>query len=147
MRVLGIKKARARSVARAKALEANVARAISETVDEVHKAGRENIDAMTTKRSGRLSKWYRKSIRSKGARGLVGYLTRKARGKEGAFYARFVHDGTLKTKARPFHDQAVSEVEGRHAGRMRAALARALSGTAAPSALGRTGGGLERNLE
>ncbi len=126
MRSTGFRKARAKSAARVRALDVNVAKAISETVDEVHQAGRENIDAMTTKRSGRLRKWYRKSIRSKGARGLVGYLTRKARGGDGAFYARFVHDGTSKTKARPFHDHAVLEVEGKHAGRMRAALARAL---------------------
>jgi len=147
MRVTGHRKARARSRARVQALDAHVAKAISDTVDEVHRAGRENIDAMTAKRSGRLRRWYRKSIRSKGARGLVGYLTRKARGKDGAFYARFVHDGTSKMKARPFHDHAVREVEGRHAGRMRAALARALSGKAAPSALARTGGGQERDAE
>lgn len=147
MRVKGIQQARARSKARVRALDPNIASAISETVDEVHQAGRENIDAMTTGRSGRLRKWYRKSIRSKGQRGLVGYLTRKARGKDGAFYARFVHDGTSKSKARPFHDHAVLEVEGKHAGRMRAALARALSGKAAPSALARTGGGREGDVE
>ncbi len=147
MRVTGIQRARRKSASRVKALDANVAKAISETVDEVHQAGRENIDAMTAKRSGRLKRWYRKSIRSKGARGLVGYLTRKARGKDGAFYARFVHDGTSKMKARPFHDHAVLEVEGKHAGRMRAALARALSGKAAPGALARTGGGKEGNVK
>ena len=147
MRSTGFQKARAKSAARVRALDVNVAKAISDTVDEVHQAGRENSDAMTTKRSGLLRKWYRKSIRSKGARGLVGYLTRKARGKDGAFYARFVHDGTSKTKARPFHDHAVLEVEGKHAGRMRAALARALSGRAAPGGLARTGGGQEGDVE
>ena len=147
MRVSGVSRARAKSATRVRALDVNVAKAISETVDEVHRAGLENIDAMTSKRSGRLRKWYRKSIRSKGARGLVGYLTRKARGKDGAFYARFVHDGTSKARARPFHDHAVLEVEGRHRGRMRAALARALSGKAAPGALARTGGGQERDVE
>lgn len=147
MPATGFNKARSRSAARVRALDVNVAKAISETVDEVHQAGRENIDAMTAKRSGRLRKWYRKSIRSKGSRGLVGYLTKSARGKAGAFYARFVHDGTSKARARPFHDHAVLEVEGKHAGRMRAALARALSGKAAPSALARTGGGQEGNVK
>ena len=147
MRASGFTKGRRRSASRVRALDANVLRAIEKTVDEVHQAGLENIDAMTSRRSGRLRKWYRKSIRSKGARGLVGYLTRKARGKDGAFYARFVHDGTSKAKARPFHDHAVLEVEGKHAGRMRAALARALSGKAAPGALARTGGGQEGDVE
>ena len=146
MRQAGYKQARANSAARVRALNVHMAQAISETVDDVHQAGRENIDAMTTQRSGRLRKWYRKSIRLKGARGLVGYLTRTARGKTGAFYARFVHDGTSKTQARPFHDHAVLEVEGKHAGRMRAALARALSGKAAPSGLARTGGHQEKDV-
>lgn len=118
-------------------MDANIVQAIAETTDEVHHAGLENIEAMTTDRSGRLRKWYRKSIRAKGARGLVGYLSKKARGKLGAFYARFVHDGTSKMKARPFHDRAVLEEAGKHAGRMRAALVRALSGKGSPSTTGR----------
>ena len=147
MRVSGVSRARAKSATRVRVLDIEMAKALSETVDEVHQAGLENIDAMTSRRSGRLRKWYRKSIRSKGTRGLVGYLSRKARGKEGAFYARFVHDGTSKARARPFHDHAVLEVEGRHRGRMRAALARALSRKAAPGALAKTGGGSEEDVE
>lgn len=145
MRASGFRGARKKSRRRAQALDHNIASAISKTVDEVHQAGAENIDAMTTKRSGRLARFYKKTLKSGGARGLVGFLTKTARRK--AFYARFVHDGTSRQKAQPFHDNAVLEVEGRHAGRMAVALRRALSGRASPSALGRTGGGSERDIE
>ncbi|XAT57851.1 hypothetical protein GN241_11055 [Rhodobacteraceae bacterium IMCC1335] len=144
MRVSGHKQSRARSRRRSKAVDANVAAAISETVVDVHRAGVENIDAMVSKRSGRLRKFYKKSLRAKGTRGLVGYVSAKAR--RAAFYARFVHDGTSRQKARPFHDHAVLEFEGKHTGRMRAALRKALSGRASPSGLARTGGGRERNI-
>jgi len=144
MRAKGFRRARSNSRRRVAALDANVAKAISDTVDEVHQAGLENIDAMTGRRSGRLKRFYKKSLRAKGARGLVGYVSAKAR--KSAFYARFVHDGTSRQKARPFHDNAVLEFVGKHAGRMRAALAKSLSGRAGPSGLGRTGGGRERGL-
>ena len=144
MRIKGIKKARAKNKARVRALDVGIANAISQTVDEVHKAGLHNIDAMTRKQSGRLRKFYQKALRSKGQRGLVGYVTKSARKR--AFYARWVHDGTSRQKARPFHDNAVLGVEGKHAGRMKAALARALSGKASPSGLARTGGGLEKDI-
>lgn len=144
MRSSGFKGARTRSRQRTKSVDANVSAAIAKTVVDVHRAGLENIDAMVSKRSGRLRRFYKKSLRAKGARGLVGYVSAKAR--RAAFYARFVHDGTSKQKARPFHDHAVLEFEGKHAGRMRSALVKALSGRASPSGLARTGGGRERNI-
>ena len=147
MRASGFNNARKRSKQRVRALDVHAANAISETVDEVHQAGVENIKEMTQKRSGRLLRFYKKATRGKGQgfRGLVGYLTKTARRK--AFHARFIHDGTKTVEARPYHDNAVLEHEGKHAGRMRAALAGALSNKAAPSALARTGGGSERDLE
>ena len=145
MRSSGFKRARSNTRKRVAALDDHTRKAIAETVGEVHRAGLENIDATVGKKSGRLRRFYKKSLRANGAKGLVGYISAKAR--RAAFYARFVHDGTARTKARPFHDHAVLEFEGKHAGRMRAALKRALSGKAAPGGLARSGGTTERDVE
>ena len=142
MRATGFRKARAKSRRRSEALDANVRVAIAETVTEVRRDGLDNLASMTKKRSGTLVRNYKKALRKGGMVGLVGYIT--ARARDAAFYARFIHDGTSRIKARPFHDQAVLAAEGRRNLRMRAALSRALSGRASPSSLGRTGGTGER---
>ena len=138
-RLKGVSKARARSRQRPDILDAKTVAAISETVDQVHKAGRENIDRMIKRRSGLLRRRYRKQVRSRTKTGLVGYITKSAR--KAAFYARFVHDGTRYAEARPFHDLAVFQHEGAHRRKMRKALGLALSDAAAPSGLARTGRG------
>jgi hypothetical protein len=145
MRAKGFKTARRKSRQRVEKLDANVGDAIEATVTDVHATGRENIGAMLRKISGKLFDGYGKRISKKGHRGLVGYVTRRAR--ENAFYARFVHDGTANAKAFPFHDLAVLEHEGRHKKRMRDASLKALDDRASPSSLARTGRGRERNLE
>lgn len=145
MRASGFRQARRKSAARKASIDPNAAAGIRETVEEVHLEGRKNIDAMTDKRTGRLRRWYKKALRKGGSVGLVGYVSRKAR--SAAYYARFVHDGTSKTKARPFHDQAVNSEAGNHAKRMRRANADALLGRASPSGLARTGGQSERDVE
>lgn len=144
-RVSGFKRARKKSKRRVGRLDGAVIAAIGETVDDVHRAGLENIDAMTNKKSGRLRRFYRKKLSPTSLKGLVGYFSAAAR--RSAFYARFVHDGTSKSKARPYHDDAVLEHEGRHRARMRQANEIALDDRASPSGTGRSGGGRERNIE
>ncbi|AHD12145.1 HK97-gp10 family putative phage morphogenesis protein [Phaeobacter gallaeciensis] len=143
-------KAKGFSAARRKSARRNsrhskaVADGISSTVDEVHRAGLQNMDGMVKHKSGKLRRGYRKRLRKKGLQGLVGYVSAAAR--RSAFYARFVHDGTAKTKPYPYHDNAVLEYEGRHRTRMRAANAVALDERASPSGTGRSGGGKERSI-
>ena len=143
-RATGFAKARRKSAQRVKKLDAGVTAGISQTVDDVHRTGLENMDSMVARKSGRLRRGYRKRITGKGLRGLVGYLSAAAR--RSAFYARFVHDGTATAKARPYHDTAVLEHEGRHRDRMRGANAIALDDRASPSSTGRSGGGRERGI-
>lgn len=119
-RLRGVKRARARAKRRPDALDRLVVAAISETVDDVHQAARTNIDSMITGRSGLLRRSYRKRVRKRQKTGAVGYLTRAARKK--AFYARFVHDGTKNSSAKPFHDLAVAQGAASHARRMKRAL-------------------------
>ena len=144
-RASGFKTARRKSKRRVSNLDENVADALGETVDGVHRAGLENIDAMVRKKSGRLRRGYKKKLSRKTLKGLVGYVSAAAR--KSAFYARFVHDGTSKTKAYPYHDNAVLEHEGRHHTRMKHALSDALDDRAAPSGTGRVGRGRERNIK
>ncbi|UWQ77357.1 hypothetical protein [Leisingera sp. M658] len=144
-RARGFKTARRKSRQRVEKLDIAVAGAIGQTVDEVHRAGLENIDAMVAKKTGRLRRFYSKRLVEKSLKGMVGYITGAAR--RSAFYARFVHDGTAKTKARPFHDHAVLEFEGKHRTRMQQANSIALDDRAAPSGTGRSGGGKERTLK
>ncbi|WP_216671389.1 hypothetical protein, partial [Mangrovicoccus sp. HB161399] len=103
-----------------------------------------NIGSMTTRRTGKLRSWYRKSLRKAKVSGFVGYISAKAR--SAAYYARFVHDGTLRQDARPFHERAVDANASDHSFEMRQALRNALS-AAAPGSLARTGGQAERGLE
>ncbi|WP_208348702.1 hypothetical protein [Pseudaestuariivita rosea] len=124
MRAKGFKRARARVRRSVSALEEASLDALAETVDAVHRAGRQNIQAMVRRRSGRLSRFYRKSISRARKLGRVGYLTRRARRE--AFYARFVHDGTRRLQARPFHDQAVAQEDAPHLRRMGRAVRKAL---------------------
>ena len=126
MRAKGFKRARRRNSQRAKSINPLVTEAIADTVNEVHAAGRANIDAMVGRRTGKLRRFYTKVVNKAGTFGRVGYRTRRA--QRDVFYARFVHDGTSKTRARPFHDNAVLEFTGRHARRMKLALSKALNG-------------------
>lgn len=143
-RARGFKTARRNSKRRVDRLDENAAAAITQTVNEVHATGRENIDAMLRRISGKLRRGYAKKMSRKTLSGMVGYVSAKSR--KSAFYARFVHDGTSEAKAHPFHDQAVLEHEGKHKKRMRNAQASALDGRAAPSGTGRSGGGRERSI-
>lgn len=143
-RSTGFKTARKKSVKRVGRLDDKAADAIQETVSEVHTAGRENIDSMLRKISGKLRRGYAKKMSKKSLKGLVGYVNSRAR--QTAFYARFVHDGTSNAKAFPFHDQAVLEFEGKHRARMGRALSDALDDRASPSGTGRSGGGIERSI-
>lgn len=143
-RASGFKKSRQKSRRRVSRLDDAVADALGETADEVHRAGLENIDAMVGKKTGRLRRGYRKRLSRKSLKALVGYVSAAAR--RSAFYARFVHDGTSKAKARPYHDHAVLEYEGKHRARMRGANAAALDDRAAPSGTGRAGGSRERSI-
>lgn len=144
MRARGFREARAASARRAKAIDPAVAKAVRVIVEDVHKAGLENLDGEVGVRTGKLRKWYKRAFRRRGLVGLVGYVSAKAR--DAAFYARFVHDGTETARARPWHDRAKDEVEGRRGGVMRQALREALAGRAAPGSLGRTGGRGETDL-
>lgn len=119
-RLKGVAKARARARKRPDFLDQKTVAAISETVDEVHRLGRANIDSMITRRSGLLRRRYRKTVLKRTKTGKVGYFTRSA--QRAAFYARFVHDGTKFATARPFHDLAVAQTEGAYFRRMRRAL-------------------------
>lgn len=136
MRASGFRQARRKSAARKAAIDPNAAAGIRETVEEVHREGRANINAMTTKRTGRLLRGYKKAIREGGAVGLVGYVSAAAR--RVAHYARFINDGTSKMQARPFHDQAVNSEAGNHAKRMRRAQQAALEGRRAAITRGQT---------
>lgn len=122
----GVKKARARVRKLPDALDQKAVSAISDTVTEVHKAGRANIDNMVKRRSGVLRRRYMKSVRKQTKTGKVGYISKAAR--RAAFYARFVHDGTKLAAARPFHDLAVAETEGAYVRRMRRALGSTIRG-------------------
>ncbi|WP_118138602.1 HK97 gp10 family phage protein [Oceanicella sp. SM1341] len=135
-KVTGIRAQRSRMKRLTTAVQEEVADAIAETLDEVHAAGLAQLDAMVTRRTGRLRRYYRKSFRRGKLEGLVGYISAKARDE--AFYARFVHDGTEDMAARPWHDTAIEEVAPDHAGRMQ---------RAAPSSLARTGGGRARRVD
>jgi len=126
MRATGFRAARAKSRRRAKSLDANTAAAIATTITEVQRDGSDALASMTTRRTGKLERFYKKALREGGAVGLVGYITAAAR--RSAFYARFIHDGTSKMRARPFHDQAVLSAEGKHRARMRRAQKRAVAG-------------------
>lgn len=137
-RIRGVKAARVRALRRPDELKRHVAIGIGQTVGEVHGAGRANIDSMVKKRRGVLRRRYSKSMKVSALVGAVGYLTRSAR--RSAFYARFVHDGTKNSVARPFHDLAVTEFAAKHSHRMKVALRKVLGGKSRPSALGRTGG-------
>ncbi len=139
-RARGFRGARRRAKARPGLLDKVTVDAIGDTVDAVHGAGRANIAAMVKRRSGLLRRRYSKTVRKAKQTGLVGYITRSAR--RAAFYARFVHDGTRYTSARPFHDLAVAEQAPKHKRRMR----RALSLAAGPSSLGRNGRGRVRGV-
>lgn len=119
------------------ALEDAALEGIRETVNAVHREGRGNIDAMVNKRTGKLRRYYSKLTSRAKMAGTVGYRTAKA--KNEAFYARFVHDGTANTTAKPFHDSAVEAEYARHSQRMRRALQK-VANSASPSTLGRTGG-------
>lgn len=143
-RLKGVTKARARARQRPDILDQKAVAAISDTVDEVHQAGRANIDSMVKRRSGLLRRRYRKQVRKNTKTGLVGYITKSAR--KAAFYARFVHDGTKFATGRPFHDLAVARFEAAHRRKMRKALGQTLSGAAAPSGLARTGRGRVRGV-
>ncbi|QDL91500.1 hypothetical protein FDP22_06720 [Paroceanicella profunda] len=134
-RVDGIRAQRVRVKRLTTALQEEVADSINETIDQVHAAGLANLDAMVTRRTGRLRRYYRKAFRRGTLEGLVGYIS--AKGRDAAFYARFVHDGTEEMAARPWHDTAIEEVAPDHAQRMR---------RASPSELARTGGGRARRV-
>lgn len=125
-RLKGVTKARARARQRPDILDQKTQAAISDTVDEVHQAGRANIDSMVKRRSGLLRRRYRKQVRKNTKTGLVGYITKSAH--RAAFYARFVHDGTKFATARPFHDLAVAQTEGAYVRRMRRALGSTIRG-------------------
>lgn len=118
-RMLGVREFRG-ALKRAPAeLRGLAADGIAATVAEVHARGRANVEAMAIgtspkpvqKRKGKqyprrvLRRHYRKSVSRKRLVGKVGYLTRKARRE--AYYVRFVHNGTAKMAARPFHARAV----------------------------------------
>lgn len=119
-RLKGVSGARRRARRRPTVLDQKVVSAISDTVDDVHREGRLNIDAMVQRKTGLLRRKYRKYVRKQTKTGQVGYLTPSAR--RSAFYARFVHDGTKAAGARPFHDLAVLQHEAAHRRRMRRAL-------------------------
>lgn len=125
-RLKGATKARARARQRPDILDRQTVAAISDTVDDVHQAGRANISNMVKRRSGLLRRRYRKSVRKQTKTGKVGYITKSA--QRAAFYARFVHDGTKFITARPFHDLAVAQAEGAHVRRMRRALGSTIRG-------------------
>lgn len=125
-RLRGVKRARANARARPDILDQLSVKAITETVDAVHQAGRANIDSMVKRRRGLLRRRYGKSVRKSQKLGMVGYVTKAAR--RAAFYARFVHDGTKTAASRPFHDLAVAEQDGPHNRRMRNALSHTIHG-------------------
>lgn len=143
-RMTGAKGAVTRARRRPAALETAALGQIAETVSAVQRAGLDNIDSMTTRRSGRLRGWYRKAVRRASVSGFVGYIS--ARARRAAFHARFVHDGTATARARPFHEDAVEETAPIHAVGMRQALRAALRKTS-PSSLARTGGRAERGVK
>lgn len=124
----GITKARARARQRPDILDQKVVAAISDTVDEVHQAGRANIDSMVKRRSGLLRRNYKKSVQKSRVTGKVGLFGESADKKKGiggkpaVVYGRFIHDGTKFISARPFHQLAVARVDVAHARRMRRAL-------------------------
>lgn len=129
-------------------LRDEVLTAVTTTVNGVHAKGKANIASMTTKRTGELSRNYRKGISRKQLSGRVGYLSAKARGA--AFYARFVNDGTSKMQARPFHTNAIESERELDTMRMVAARDRVLSALAgggrggASSRIGTLGGEIGR---
>ncbi|MEL6980670.1 MAG: hypothetical protein AAGM38_18675 [Pseudomonadota bacterium] len=95
---------------------------IGDTVEDVHRDGLRLMDAMVTRRSGVLRKHYKaKRPSAKGFKGWVGYRGKRA--IRAAYYARWVHDGTVKTPSRPFHYRA----EQRHLIRFRRAMRLAAS--------------------
>ena len=110
-RITGVREYRAALKFASPHLRDRVLEAIRATTIAVHARGKANIASMTTRRTGELSRLYRRSVSKKTLRGRVGYLSAASRGK--VFYARFVHDGTASTgfgkgiTARPFHDNAV----------------------------------------
>lgn len=104
-RMTGVREMRAALKRAPDNLKDGVRDAIQKTVDGVHARGKANIAAMVTNRTGNLFRLYRKSNAPKTLRGRVGYLS--AASRDGAFYARFVNDGTVKMEARPFHTNAV----------------------------------------
>lgn len=97
-------------------LRERVADAIRETVDAVHRRGRENIASMVERRTGLLAQNYRKRVSRQSLVGRVGYLSRKSQAE--TFYARFVNDGTRRAEARPFHTEAVEAERERDLQRM-----------------------------
>lgn len=127
-RMTGVREFRAALKRAPNDLRENVLQAVTETVNGVHRRGKANIASMTTKRTGELSRNYRKGISRKTLSGRVGYLSAKARAA--AFYARFVNDGTAKMQARPFHTNAVEAEKELDTVRMVAARDRVLSALA-----------------
>ncbi|MEM9058935.1 MAG: HK97-gp10 family putative phage morphogenesis protein [Pseudomonadota bacterium] len=122
----GIAAARRRRARAPDVLREAAADRIRETVTAGRKAGRENIDQMVDRRTGVLKRFYRSSVSAITLTGRFGYISRK--GQRAAFYARFLNDGTRHLAPRPFHDNAVDQVEAEHARGMLAAMRRAVRG-------------------
>lgn len=81
---------------------------IEDVIKSTHLDAKANMNSMgIKKKSGNLSRFYRRSINKKKLTGRVGLLSSRARKK--AFYARFINDGTEKMTARPFHTAAVEK--------------------------------------
>lgn len=90
-------------------LEEAIKAEVRAATEKTYALGRDNIDAMTVRRTGTLRREYRRSYVKKGKRGRVGYLTPRARAA--AFYAGWVHYGTVTAGAHPFHALAAEVVE------------------------------------
>ncbi|WP_172332863.1 hypothetical protein, partial [Mangrovicoccus sp. HB161399] len=70
-RQTGGKAAAARTRQRQAALKSEALKGIDRTITAVHKDGLANIGSMTTRRTGKLRSWYRKSLRKAKVSGFV----------------------------------------------------------------------------
>ena len=130
-RLTGVSSVRRAIRALPSALKVEAVQALRTVVSETRDTGRANIDSAFRRHSGDLRRNYRSSVSVKALTGRVGYLTPKAR--RAAFYARFLHDGTVDIEGIPFHDRAIDVNEERFFTQCGQALRDALSGYAAPS--------------
>lgn len=76
-------------------------------VAQIHQEGLDWMDMLIRRRSGKMRSLYRMRANAKRLTASIGYVTKAAQRK--AFYSRFVHDGTRRHAAKPWHDLAMRQ--------------------------------------